>query len=183
MLQVDQWAQMKDPCQICGTVSKKRPRAGKQRYAHKCPHGAWCVAGSRNGITSNHPALGGPNYCPECVRLGRYGDRGTVFNLLLRTEPWPLETHEVRPCPVCGKRWQPWGGSHLPCHAVCLFTDVAREAIRQDPRCSAVLVQEYGVTVSIIRAVRATRRRAGRAREKECLSCTNAIRGLMARRP
>lgn len=26
-------------------------------------------------------------------------------------------------CPVCGRRWAPWRGSRLQCHAACLFDD------------------------------------------------------------
>jgi hypothetical protein len=62
-------------CRICGRHDvRKRPRAGKQHYPHKCPHGIWCVSGSRlNGIHANHPPQGGPNYCEQC--LNREGAR------------------------------------------------------------------------------------------------------------
>lgn len=62
-------------CRICGTIAKKRPRAGKQRHRHKCPHGVWCVAGSVNGQHSNYAALGGKHYCLKCVELGRWDER------------------------------------------------------------------------------------------------------------
>jgi hypothetical protein len=56
-------------CWACGrTDVKKRPRAGKQFYPHRCPHGVPCTAGSRMGKEGmNGPARGGPCYCAACV--------------------------------------------------------------------------------------------------------------------
>ena len=77
-----------------------------------------------------------------------------VFRLPLRDKPWPLGLHEPRGCPVCGGYWKPWAGSRLPCHARCLFTDDARAVVRSDPRCDAEIARHYGVTMSVVRAVR-----------------------------
>lgn len=50
-----------DTCK-CGTKAQKRPRGGKRRYAHKCPHGKWCAFGDRIlGHHANHN-----NLCREC---------------------------------------------------------------------------------------------------------------------
>lgn len=50
-------------CPGCGKKIKKRPRSGKLRYRHKCPHGELCAVGD---------PLWGTHYttprCQDCVR-------------------------------------------------------------------------------------------------------------------
>lgn len=58
------------PCFACGRLDvRKRPRAGKAHYAHHCPHGVPCIAGSPTMRVGgfNGPARGGRYYCPACV--------------------------------------------------------------------------------------------------------------------
>lgn len=33
-------------CPMCGKQVAKRPRCGKLRFRHKCPHGKWCDQGN-----------------------------------------------------------------------------------------------------------------------------------------
>lgn len=66
----------KTPCEICGTLGQKMLRDSKRRYRHKCPHGVWCVRGDcLGGWRANLAAIAGPNYCPQCVKLGRHDNR------------------------------------------------------------------------------------------------------------
>lgn len=64
-------------CHVCGrTDVKKRPRAGKQHYPHKCPHGVWCVAGHRLlGSHANNVPIAGPGRCEACNRRLKEIDR------------------------------------------------------------------------------------------------------------
>lgn len=58
----------KRACVGCGRVVATDPRAvgrasggsGKRRVRHKCPHGRWCIFGSRIG------GIGVKSLCPEC---------------------------------------------------------------------------------------------------------------------
>ena len=60
-------------CHICfRTDVRKRPRAGKQHFPHKCPHGVWCVSGDRLlGTHANNTPIAGPNRCVACRDAAR----------------------------------------------------------------------------------------------------------------
>lgn len=51
-----------DVCPMCGNAVGKRPRCGKLRYRHKCPHGQWCAQG--NPLVGTHSFL--PHHSPNC---------------------------------------------------------------------------------------------------------------------
>lgn len=61
---------MKDLCPGCHRLVTKRPRRGKAYVAHKCKHGRPCLFGAPGlaGHGHNGPPLGGPFYCPDCVK-------------------------------------------------------------------------------------------------------------------
>ena len=68
--QGQQWAQASvahrgGTCELCGRPARPRPRCGKARYPHKCPHGLPCARGDKLlGIHQNHPT------CPQCAAAG-----------------------------------------------------------------------------------------------------------------
>lgn len=77
------------------------------------------------------------------------------FRIPLRTTPWPKGLQEAHDCPVCGEYWHPWPGSYLNCHARCLLTDESQTIIREDPRNNTLCVAHYGLSLSVIKSVRA----------------------------
>jgi len=77
------------------------------------------------------------------------------LRLPLRTRPWPGDVGWV-PCPVCSRKWRPWAGSILPCHAQCLMTEEGKALLRKDANGSVTqreLAERYGITVPIVRAL------------------------------
>lgn len=85
----------------------------------------------------------------------------SLFNVPLRADPWPAGLNPIQKCPVCGETWQPWAGSRLACHTACLFTDETLLDILASRRTDAQLSTLYGVTVSVVRSVRAPMRQTG----------------------
>lgn len=68
-----------DPCPMCGKRTKRRPRTGKLRYAHRCPHGFRCPAGQpRLGEHLNtYPPVGGCDTCRATLQAGRQPSAST----------------------------------------------------------------------------------------------------------
>lgn len=77
--------------------------------------------------------------------------RTRYFTLPLLDLPWPIGRQPTRPCPICNETWQPTGGSRLPCHGKCLWTEEGAVFIANDPRIEAKLVDELGVNRSMLR--------------------------------
>lgn len=54
-------------CHCCGRRVARRPRCGKYRYRHRCPHGSWCWAGdARLGLHANWNQA-----CTACMVWGK----------------------------------------------------------------------------------------------------------------
>jgi hypothetical protein len=61
-----------DACPMCGRLTFRRPRTGKLRYWHLCPHDRPCPAGDRllgMHLNTYPPARG----CAECRVIPRRG--------------------------------------------------------------------------------------------------------------
>ena len=67
------------PCPACGRQIVARNPAiqkvgGKARRRHKCPHGRWCISGTRHAVQGWNP--GGPmhrRHCIDCATPNREG--------------------------------------------------------------------------------------------------------------
>lgn len=62
------------PCRCCGRRIRKRPRRSKQHYRHKCPHGAWCVAGEPRQV-NNAPRCAA---CADALRAAAVSADGWI---------------------------------------------------------------------------------------------------------
>jgi hypothetical protein len=77
----------------------------------------------------------------------------------LRAEPWTLANGggTWQACPCCVKRWRPFVGSRLPCHAKCLYTAEDKAKIRELYQASSItekkLAELLGITPAMVRAV------------------------------
>jgi hypothetical protein len=87
----------------------------------------------------------------------------TGLRLPMRTEPWPRGSNAARPCPVCGKRWVPWAGSRLPCHAACLYDEPTKSLIRREVLASTdsvrTIARRMGLSYKTLQGLIASRRK------------------------
>lgn len=90
------------------------------------------------------------------------------LRMALRDTPWP-STGQFIACPVCGESWRPWCGSRLPCHAKCVLTEAAQDALLDEYGVTqAEQAALLGVSVPVIRAsVAAALRRRGKEHARQ----------------
>lgn len=74
------------------------------------------------------------------------------FNLPTRVHAWAKTCHDARPCPVCGRQWQPWANSNMPCHGKCLFSREGALEVYDDTRTGTVIAKSIGVSLPIVKS-------------------------------
>jgi hypothetical protein len=82
----------------------------------------------------------------------------------LRETPWTRENGggTWQPCPCCNKRWRPFVGSFLPCHARCLYEPATAATIKALYLSTSLtekqLADALGIAVPMLRAICRERR-------------------------